>query len=117
VTQAAPQPVNQTVTITLKVQNSSAAAGAAGVVVTDRIPDKVQYASSSTSQGSCVYNSATRVVTCDLGAIARGAAATVTIVANVGKQGGFIDNTAQVTTSTLDINTANNTSTSRIRLR
>jgi uncharacterized repeat protein (TIGR01451 family) len=108
---------NQTITFSLTITNKGPA-DAQGVVVTDTIPDKLQYVSASISQGTCPnpgINS--RVVTCNAGSMANGSQLTVTILAAVGKQGGNVDNTAQVSTSTPDLNTANNTATTRVRLR
>jgi uncharacterized repeat protein (TIGR01451 family) len=52
---------------TIKVTGCGTAV--ANVVVTDPIPSVVQYVSSTTTQGSCSYNSATRTLTCSVGTI------------------------------------------------
>jgi uncharacterized repeat protein (TIGR01451 family) len=100
---------------TLAVTNKGPAS-ASGVVVTDALPiNQVQFVSASTTQGSC---SGTSTVTCTLGAIANGQSAQVTILVNVPKnKGSSATNTAKVTTSSPDLNSANNSSTIQTRLR
>jgi uncharacterized repeat protein (TIGR01451 family) len=78
-----PDPVlaDQTLTYTLTARNESSGQ-ATGVTVTDRLPAGVTYQSASPSQGSCsdeVAGTAAVVVTCQLGALAGSAQATVEI--------------------------------------
>jgi uncharacterized repeat protein (TIGR01451 family) len=107
---------NKTITLTLKTTNNGPGT-AQNVVVTDTIHSKVEYTSSSTTQGNCGYNAGTRMVTCTIGSMNNSSQVTVTILVHIGKQRGFIDNTATVSTNSTDLNTANNTSTIRMRLQ
>jgi hypothetical protein len=56
-------------------------------------------------------------VTCNLGTLANGATATITIVTSAKQFNGSVTNTATVTSTTADLVTANNTSTITLRLR
>jgi uncharacterized repeat protein (TIGR01451 family) len=103
---AAPEPVNQgsTLTYTLIVTNSGPAI-AQNVVVTDPIPAEVTYSSYSTSlSGSniCAYAAATTTLTCNLGNLAVGSTAVITI--NV--------TALTISTASLSTNTATITSSS-----
>jgi uncharacterized repeat protein (TIGR01451 family) len=98
-------------TWTLRVDNRGSD-GAVNVVVTDTLPSRLGFVSAP----GCSYASATRVLTCSLASLASGAAATFTLTTTVtGKGGGWITNTASVTSATADPNTANNSSTARYR--
>jgi len=89
---------------------------ASAVTLTDALNSKIAYVSASSTAGSCSYAAANRTVTCGVGALANGAQATVTIVANVvGK--GSAPNTVTVSSSSSDPNTANNVSSISIKLR
>lgn len=78
---ASPDPVQigQNLTYTLTVSNSGPSA-ATGVVVTDNLPSGVTHISTTPSQGGC---SDPGGVVCELGNIANGGSATVTIVVTV----------------------------------
>lgn len=85
---------------------------AVAVVVSDTLPSRLAFVSAP----GCTYAGATRVVTCTLASLASGGSQTFTLTTTVtGKGGGWITNTAQVTSATLDPNTANNSSTARFR--
>jgi uncharacterized repeat protein (TIGR01451 family) len=60
----------------ITVSNAGQAA-APGVIAVDSLPSGVSFVSSSTSQGSCV------VLVCQLGTLAPGSAATVTVVSHI----------------------------------
>jgi uncharacterized repeat protein (TIGR01451 family) len=84
-----------------------------GVVVTDTLPAKLTFGSAS---AGCTYTASTRTVRCAAASLAKDASASYTIVTTVtGKGGGWITNVAQVTSSTGDPNTANNSSSARVR--
>jgi len=83
---------------------------AQSVVVTDTLPSRVSY----TSAPGCTYASATRIVRCELASLAAGSTATFTITTSVGKGSGWVTNTAQVTSSTADPSTTNNSATARV---
>jgi uncharacterized repeat protein (TIGR01451 family) len=107
----APDPVtvgsNLTYTVTITNNGPDAATG---VTLTDTLPGGVTFVSATPSQGSC--NQAAGVVTCNLGSLANGASATVTIVVTPNTPGG-ISNTATVAGNETDPNTANNTATAQ----
>jgi uncharacterized repeat protein (TIGR01451 family) len=85
---------------------------AQNVVVTDTLPSRL----SLVSAPGCTYNSATRTVRCELLSLAQGGTASFTITTSVtGKGNGWITNTAQVSSSTTDPSTGNNTGSARIR--
>jgi hypothetical protein len=60
--------------------------------------------------------SSTRTVRCEVASIAQGGTAAFTITTSItGKGNGWITNTAQVSSSTPDPNTTNNTATARVK--
>ncbi|HEY6804871.1 MAG TPA: SBBP repeat-containing protein [Pyrinomonadaceae bacterium] len=99
-----PVMVNNPLSYTLQVNNAGPSA-ASGVVVSDSLPSGLTFASASQSQGSCSFNNP--VVTCQLGNIASGGSAVVTVNV-IPTTVGSINNTASVTANELDTNTANN---------
>ena len=108
-----PDPVTarENLTYTITVNNLGSAA-ASGVTLTDQLPD-VTFVSAIASQGSCTRSGSGKsggLVTCALGTIDPSLSAIVTIVVNPTKEG-TLTNTASVTASTPDPDTANNTST------
>jgi uncharacterized repeat protein (TIGR01451 family) len=98
-----PARVGRNLTYTITVTNNGPAT-ATNVTVTDDLPGSLTARSASASQGSC---SGTSTVTCSLGQLANGASATVTIVVRP-TSAGQITNTASVTASEPDDNTADN---------
>ena len=82
------------------------------VTVTDALPAGVTFNSATTTQGSLVTPPAgsTGVVTANIGSLAVGAQATVTVTVTA-TQPGSIVNTANVSGNETDTNTANNTAT------
>jgi uncharacterized repeat protein (TIGR01451 family) len=102
-----PVTVGQTLTYTLTARNNGPA-GATGVVLTDTLPGGVTFNSATPSQGSCTQASGT--VTCNLGALANGASATVQISATP-QTPGSITNSASVAGSENDPSATNNTAT------
>jgi uncharacterized repeat protein (TIGR01451 family) len=101
----APDPVvvGKRITYALTVTNNGPGSAAA-VTVRDPLPPGLALVSASASQGTCTT---TAPVRCDLGSIASGADARVTIVARA-KATGNISNTATVSSTTPDLVTANN---------
>jgi uncharacterized repeat protein (TIGR01451 family) len=102
------------VTLALDVGNAGPVT-ATGLVVTDALPNKLSFVSATSTAGSCAYQSSNRTVICTLGSLATGAHLTVTIVTNAQK--GTVTNVASVTASSPDVNMANNSTTTSIRLR
>jgi uncharacterized repeat protein (TIGR01451 family) len=107
-----PDPVAEkgTLTYTVTVQNlgGGGTADATGVVVTDTLPGQIDFVSATSPNGTCLRSGST--VTCDLGTVNAGAAATATIVVKARKSG-TLSNTATVTTTVADTNAANNQDT------
>ncbi|HZN05387.1 MAG TPA: PQQ-dependent sugar dehydrogenase, partial [Pyrinomonadaceae bacterium] len=89
----------------LAVTNNGPAA-ATNVTVNDPLPAGVAFVSSTPSQGAC---SGTTTVNCNLGSVAVGATAVVTIVITPSAQG-QLANTATVTAGETDSDSSNNSS-------
>ena len=82
---------------------------ATDVIVTDALPSGLTLPAATPSQGDC---STTSTITCDLGSIASGADATITIVANVAPSAArTLTNTATVAGNEYDDYTTNNAAT------
>jgi uncharacterized repeat protein (TIGR01451 family) len=111
---AAPHPatIGRRLTYTLTVTNRGPAAAAA-VIARDPLPPGLTLVSASASQGSCT---AKRPVRCELGSLASGASATVTLVTRP-KTAGRISNTASVSAATPDPDTSNNSATAAIAVK
>lgn len=109
-----PDPVlerNQ-VTYTVTVDNLGPG-DAPNTTLVDTLPADPTFVSAEASQGSCVRNinsNSGGVLTCDLGAIAAGGRANVTIVVEPRREG-TITNTATVNAGAPDLNTDNNSDT------
>lgn len=97
-------PTNLTYTITV---TNNGPASSSGVVLTDTLASGLTFVSSTPTQGSC---SGTTTITCNLGTLASGASATVSVVVTPGAPGGYT-NSASVTATTPDLVTANNSAT------
>lgn len=104
---ADPVALGSDVTYTLTVTNHGPAA-ASSVVATDTLPAGVTLVSATPSQGAACTGTTT--VSCDLGGLATGASATITVVVTPAGPGVII-NTASVTAAEPDPNTGNNTAT------
>ncbi|MCO6458200.1 MAG: DUF11 domain-containing protein [Pirellulaceae bacterium] len=105
----APDPVGvgNSLTYSLVVTNNGPST-ATGVTVVDTLPAGVSFQSATASQGS--FSEAAGVVTFDVGTLADGATATLSVVVTVNAGTvGTITNTAQVTSNELDENPNNNT--------
>ncbi len=100
-----PGQVNVPLSYRLAVTNNGPAA-ATNVTVNDPLPAGVAFVSSSPTQGTC---SGTTTVNCNLGSLAVGATAVVTIVVTPSAQG-QLTNTATVTAGETDANPTNNSS-------
>jgi uncharacterized repeat protein (TIGR01451 family) len=105
---ASPSPVGTGGVLTYSITVNNAGPNTAqNVVVTDSLPGGTSFLSCSTSQGTCSLSGIN--VTANLGDIPSPGLATVTIQVTVTAQGpSSITNTAFVTSSTPDTNTANN---------
>jgi uncharacterized repeat protein (TIGR01451 family) len=106
---AAPDPVRagQELTYTLTVTHNRGRR-ARGVTVVDTLPAGADFVSKAASQGTCAQAGVT--VSCNLGALRRGARATITIVVKPNATG-TITNTAAVAADGQDTNADNNAAT------
>src|SRR5207249_488811 len=80
---------------------------ALGVMLTNILPPTVSFVSSSADQGSCMRTG--NVLNCSLGSISNRADARITITVTA-TNAGFVTNITSVSTSTTDLNLANNAS-------
>jgi uncharacterized repeat protein (TIGR01451 family) len=110
-----PDPVaeGQTLTYRVAVRNNGPS-NAAAVSISDALPTtRVTYVSALSTQGTCSYSSPN--VSCSLGAVTTGTTVTVTITTTARPVGDNLpktaSNTASVTTTTTDPDTANNSQT------
>ncbi|MCG8352453.1 MAG: S8 family serine peptidase [Chloroflexales bacterium] len=101
------------VTYTLTVENTSDQA-AQNVILTDILPADADFISATFGNGAlCAISD--RTITCELGAIA-GGESVVAIVIIRATRTGSITNTARVTTSTIELQTDNNSSSDTDRV-
>jgi uncharacterized repeat protein (TIGR01451 family) len=98
--------VGDNITYNLVVSNAGPA-NATGVTVTDALPAGTSFVSAGSSQGACAY--AAPSVTCDLGTVANGGMASVTVVVKT-LAGGTVVNTASVSGNQPDPTPANSSS-------
>lgn len=99
--------VGSQLTYTLSVTTSG---DAQGVVLTDTLSSGVSFVSAGSSpQGNCAQSGG--IVTCNLGNVLNGTTVTLTIVVTTIAVGPGVCNSASVTATTPDPNTANNSAT------
>jgi uncharacterized repeat protein (TIGR01451 family) len=108
-----------TLTYAIKVSNAGKA-NATGVIVSDALPTGTAFAGASTSQGTigapAVGTNGT--VTVNLGTLAKGASATISIaVTMTATSGATLTDTATVTAVTQDLNSANNSATQKTTVK
>src|SRR5262249_48589635 len=100
-------PLTYTITVT-----NNGPSTATGVRLTDALPAATTFVSATPTLGSCT---GTSTVSCNIGTLANGASATVTIVV-IPTIAGSISNTATVTSGTTDNTTSNNSATATTRV-
>jgi uncharacterized repeat protein (TIGR01451 family) len=83
---------------------------APNVVVTDPLPPGLQFLSATASQGDCT---GTSTVVCNLGTVAAGSGAVVTLTVETTSTGS-LDNSASVSTDAADLDDANDTGTASV---
>jgi uncharacterized repeat protein (TIGR01451 family) len=113
-----PVVVRTNLTYTLTVQNNGPDA-ASGVTLTDPLSSDAVFVSATASQGTCTRagsGSRNGLVTCAVGTISAGGAATVTIVVSPSRAG-TLTNTATVRASSPDANLTNNSATETTTVR
>jgi uncharacterized repeat protein (TIGR01451 family) len=105
---AAPDPVllGNTLTYTVTVRNNGPST-ATGVVATDTLDANNTFQSATSTQGSCSLSG--RIVTCNIGTLASGSTATVTIRVTATKQGN-VSNSVSVRANEFDPTSPNNSS-------
>ena len=115
----APDPVTagETLTYTLTVSNAGPSP-AVNVAVRDALSAQVSFQSATPSQGACqagvVPGDPTKPLLCNLGSLASGGSATITVVVKVNSvvpAGTLLVNNADVSSDTADPNTGNNVAT------
>jgi uncharacterized repeat protein (TIGR01451 family) len=102
-----PVTVGNNLTYTVTVTNQGPG-GATGVTAADQLPATATFVSASSTQGTC--SQASGVVTCNLGTLASGASATITIVVRPTATGTIL-NTVMVVANEAETNNADNTAT------
>jgi extracellular elastinolytic metalloproteinase len=100
----------ETFDYTIEVKNNGPSM-ANGVTLTDFLPKNAGFGSASSTQGTCSFKPAKRIVTCDLGNIASGATVTVTITVKATDQKPIINKASVEAASPADPNLNNNTDT------
>ena len=100
-----PVKVGKRVKYTITARNDGPGA-ATGVSVVDTLAPGTTFVSARTAHGSC--SRAARKVTCDLGDLASGASATVTVVVKAPRRPGRLTNTASITADQTDPDTGDN---------
>ena len=103
--------VGRAVTYTIAVRNAGPST-AHGVVITDPMPEGLQYVSAKASAGSCA--SGQGAVVCDVGDVAANGTASIAVQAIVRRMGGQGNTASAVTRGTGDPNTANNVAGVRV---
>ena len=122
---ASPDPVTagQNLTYSIQVTNLGPSS-APNVVVKDALPALVSFVSSAPSQGTCqagvVPGDPTKPLTCNLGTLANGAAATITVIVKVNSDvpaGTILVNNADVSSDNPDPNNGNNLATAAVTVQ
>ncbi len=98
----------------ITVSNSGPDAATA-VTVEDTLPNEVDFVSATATQGTCALQGSKKV-NCELGNLASGASATVTLRVTAAREG-IAENTATVSTTSPDPNAANNTDTEQTAIQ
>jgi uncharacterized repeat protein (TIGR01451 family) len=86
---------------------------ATGVLVTDTLPAELIFVSVTSTQGNC---SGTDTILCDLGTLANGASAVVTITVQA-ENPGVLVNRGTVTSESVDLDESNNSDTATVIVR
>ena len=112
---AGPDPVHigQALTFTIKVTNGGPDA-AKGVTLSDQFGRNAGFGSVSTDHGSCTAKPDKRLVTCGLGTLGAGEAATVTLVVKPNRKGSFTNTATAGLASPADPNSSNDTSSKTV---
>jgi uncharacterized repeat protein (TIGR01451 family) len=101
--------VGQAITYTIQVTNNGPQA-ANGVTVTDTMPKNTGFGSVTSTQGTCGPRPHSQNVVCDIGTMANGGTATITLTLKPTKKGIFTNKATVSSTSPNDPVSTNNTS-------
>ncbi len=93
-------------TYTLAITNNSSS-DATGIILTENLPSGVNLVSTSTDQGFSFYNSFNNAITANVGNLAQGEEATVTVVVNPFAAGNLVS-TTEVISNEADADPSNN---------
>ncbi|HXC68525.1 MAG TPA: PQQ-dependent sugar dehydrogenase, partial [Pyrinomonadaceae bacterium] len=111
---ASPNPGQTGVSLSYRITaTNNGPAVATNVTVTDTLPAGVTFVSATSTQGNC---NGSGPVNCNLGSLAVGSSAIITIVVTP-QQTGEIANTATVSASETDFDSSNNTATATILIQ
>ncbi|HEX8619297.1 MAG TPA: C25 family cysteine peptidase, partial [Thermoanaerobaculia bacterium] len=110
-------PAATPLTYTIVVTNNGPSL-ATNVVVTDTMPAQFDYNHvtnpATSTHGTCSYNAVTRLLTCNVGSLTNDEEATITIPATVSVDSVEFLNTCNVTTTEVESDYTNNTSSSKV---
>ncbi len=112
---AGPNPVHigQLLTFTIQVTNSGPDV-AKGVTLSDQFDRNAGFGSVTTDHGTCTAKPDKRLVTCSLGNLNAGEAATITLVVKPNRKGMFTNTASASLASPSDPNLANNTNSKTV---
>jgi hypothetical protein len=99
------------------VVRNNGPSSASAVTLSDILPGGTTFSGVSSSAGTCTYSSGSKSIGCSFGTITSGATVTVTVDISINGKPKSVSNTATVSSSTNDPNTANNSSTVSVALK
>jgi uncharacterized repeat protein (TIGR01451 family) len=106
----------KTARFTMVVRNNGPSSASA-VTLSDILPGGTTFSGVSSSAGTCTYSSGSKSIGCSFGTMTSGATVTMTVDISINGKPKSVSNTATVSSSTNDPNTANNSSTVSVALK